>query len=367
MDLIKVGLYIGTLSFYLFTGWLKAQSDTLYICNPGDPIQLNAPQGPFSYEWFPDFNLDNPTIANPTATTYTNQAYILKRIPLPGDDNLITNPSFTEGDLGFESEYPYNDVINFQGVYSVNESAFNLNPVYFSDCPDHTTGDGPMMVIDGSPISDVKVWCQSIPVTPNKQYAFSTWLASVNPSNPASLQFFINDEALGNPFRAVNAVCQWRQFFDTWNSDTATVAEICIINQNTNPQGNDFALDDFAFYEIPGVIIDTTVILVEAIAASPERRVYFPNAFSPNLDGINDLFFPHLGKGPTLIQAFRIFNRWGDLVFEQTNCLPNDRSCSWDGTFRNELLNPDLYTYMAQIKFADLSVEVFTGSVWLMR
>ena len=44
---------------------LTAQPDTIFICNPGDPVQLYAPPGMFAYQWQGDANFENPTIANP--------------------------------------------------------------------------------------------------------------------------------------------------------------------------------------------------------------------------------------------------------------------------------------------------------------
>ena len=103
-----------------------------------------------------------------------------------------------------------------------------------------------------------------LPFEAGANYAFSTWLTSVNPSNPARLQFSINGTRLGGVFMAGADVCDWRQFYAVWNAASATEAEICIVNQNTNPQGNDFALDDFAFFEIPALTLDSTqVILLE--------------------------------------------------------------------------------------------------------
>lgn len=71
-------------------------------------------------------------------------------------------------------------------------------------------------------------------------------------------------------------------FYDAWNSQDTTRAEICIINQNIDPNGNDFVLDDFAFVELNHIHYDTTVFLIEAIDAAKGRLVFFPNAFSPN-------------------------------------------------------------------------------------
>ncbi|MEL6357555.1 MAG: gliding motility-associated C-terminal domain-containing protein, partial [Bacteroidota bacterium] len=352
---------------FLFVNGLIGQIDTVYSCNPGDDVQLNAPRGFFAYRWIPSTELDNPTIPNPIANPLEQTTYVVEIIPSAGGENLISNPHFSEGNQGFRSDYPYNDVINFQGVFGINESAANLNPVYFADCPDHTSGTGQMMVVDGSPISDQEVWCQTILVEPQRDYAFSAWLTSVNPSNPAELQFSINGISIGQVFRASNQVCDWRQFYEIWPADTNSSAEICIINQNTNPNGNDFALDDFSFFALDELRYDTTVVIVEALVAAQERRVYFPNAFSPNFDGINDYFVPFLGKGALVIRSFKIFNRWGDLIFEQNRCSPNDLACRWDGYFNDKPMPPGGYVYTVEILFAGREVEQYSGVVWLVK
>lgn len=353
--------------FTLVAGNLCAQPDTLYICNPGDPIQLNARPGFFAYQWLPATLLDNPNSANPIARPDSHTTFIVAMIPAVIGSNLISNATFSDGNTGFTSDYPYAQTINTQGLYGINTSAANLNPIYFEDCPDHTSGSGNMMIVDGSPTPNQRVWCQTISVVPETNYAFSAWLASVNPNNPAALQFSINGQPIGGTFRASNTVCQWQRFYEQWNAGSTTEAEICIINQNTNPNGNDFALDDFGFYELGPTEYDTTVVIVEALEAASQRRIYIPNAFSPNNDGINDHFQPFLGKGAVQTIEFKIFNRWGDLVFSKDNCPPNDPACAWDGTFNGQALNPGLYAYTTLIKFADQTTQRYNGAIYLLR
>ena len=353
--------------FILTSNIATAQVDTLYICNPGDPIQLQAPAGSFVYQWTPATEMENPTIANPTVAPFVAQMYVVRSIPEVTTDNLISNPNFSDGNANFESEYDYVERINIQGVYGVNESAANLNGIYFEGCPDKTDGTGLMMVVDGSPTPNEKVWCQTIDVKPSTDYAFSAWLTSVNPQNPALLQFSINGTTIGNIFRAGSRVCEWRQFYEIWNAETATEAEICIVNKNTNPQGNDFALDDFAFYELDEVRYDTTLVLIEAIEAAQDRRVYFPNAFSPNYDGFNDTFRPYFGKGASSILSFQIFDRWGNLLFDESHCELNDEGCAWDGTLGGKAMPPGVYVYFSKVLFADQHIELINGDVILMR
>ena len=64
-------------------------------------------------------------------------------------------------------------------------------------------------------------------------------------------------------------------------------------------------------------------------------NVFMPNTFSPNGDGANDIFYPR-GSGVFQIKVLKIFNRWGEVVFEKSNIHANDISSGWDGTFNGK-------------------------------
>lgn len=346
---------------------LNAQADTVVICNPGDQAQLQATPDQFAYTWSPPRYLSATNISNPIATPSQHTTYVVQMIPGLLSDNLVSNPNFNLGRTSFTSEYKFATSIRTQGLFGINESARNLNPVSFSDCPDHTTGDGKMLIVDGSPEPNAQIWCQTIDVVPNAQYAFSAWLTSVNPDNPAALQFFINSKPIGEVFRASPRVCHWQQFYNVWSSETSTRAVICIVNQNTNSRGNDFALDDFAFHEIEDVVYDSTVVFVEAVEAAKDRNVFIPNVFTPNGDQINDTFRPFFGKGALKIESLKIFDRWGRLVYETGDCNANEIDCGWDGTSSRGFLMTDDYAYAIRIQYADQVIETRTGTIRLLR
>ena len=54
------------------------------------------------------------------------------------------------------------------------------------------------------------------------------------------------------------------------------------------------------------------------------REVFFPNAFSPNNDGYNDFYYAYAGKEVTGIKNLKIFNRWGELVYDETDLPLNN-------------------------------------------
>lgn len=170
---------------------------------------------------------------------------------LPSGIELVVNGNFEQGNTGFSSSYSYlqgpANVMN-EGYYTVISNPNNIH-TGFNACPDHTSGTGQQMVINGATQTNVSLWCQTITVNPNTDYLFSTWVQSVNNQNPAQLQFSINGSNLGNVFSPPAVGCQWVQFFTVWNSGANTTASICIVNQNTSFGGNDFALDDISFIE----------------------------------------------------------------------------------------------------------------------
>lgn len=97
-----------------------------------------------------------------------------------------------------------------------------------------------------------------------------------------------------------------------------------------------------------------------------EGNLYMPNTFSPNNDGMNDVFYPR-GKGIADIKLFRIFNRWGALVYERSNFAANDASAGWLGTFRNQALTSDVFVYMIEVMCANGQLFKYKGNVTLVR
>ena len=158
--------------------------------------------------------------------------------------NLVSNGNFESGNTGFSSSYAYSSGnLVAEGKYDVLTNP-RTDHASFATCTDHTSGTGKMMVLNAATTAGVSVWCQTVSVSANSAYTFSTWIASVVGSNPAVLQFSINGVNLGTPFTASTSTCNWQQFCETWNSGASTSANICIVNQNTAAGGNDFALDD---------------------------------------------------------------------------------------------------------------------------
>jgi hypothetical protein len=226
---------------------LIATGDTT-ICKGGS-AQLSASGGGVSYFWYSyptDPSLLIPQQQNQVVSPQVSTMYVVQSNIATG--NLILNGTFELGVMGFSSEYVNNQVsIVEEGTYAVVNDAHTVHPNFYCN-EDHTTGSGKFMAVNGAGVANVKVWYLTLNnVQPDVRYEFSTWITSLHPTNPATLQFSINGELMGQPFQAYPTTCDWYQFFHIWDADTNHHATISIVNQNTILSGNDFALDDISF------------------------------------------------------------------------------------------------------------------------
>ena len=96
---------------------------------------------------------------------------------------------------------------------------------------------------------------------------------------------------------------------------------------------------------------------VEVIGAG---QIAFPNAFTPNEDGLNDTFRP-VSQGVIKYELL-VYNRWGELIF-----TTKDLSVGWDGTINGEFAKPDVYVWKAQGKFTNGRSFELAGDITLIR
>ncbi|MGX5820413.1 PKD domain-containing protein [Chitinophaga lutea] len=109
-----------------------------------------------------------------------------------------------------------------------------------------------------------------------------------------------------------------------------------------------------------------TVAMLPVKLACPGSTAFIPNSFSPNGDGQNDIFYVR-GRGIAQVKSFRIFNRWGQLVFERGQCRTDDPGCGWDGKFNGQPLQPDVYIYFAELVCDTNEPMQMRGNVTLLR
>ncbi|HMP12281.1 MAG TPA: proprotein convertase P-domain-containing protein [Saprospiraceae bacterium] len=124
---------------------------------------------------------------------------------------------------------------------------------------------------------------------------------------------------------------------------------------------------EMIIYELYGIdergceATDRVTVVVQKI-----RSVAVPTGFTPNDDGNNDRLLVH-GPAGTHVRNFRVYDRWGELLYQQGDFDVNDKSAGWDGTFRNTPASAGVYLWYAEVEYIDGMIEVLKGQTTLIR
>jgi gliding motility-associated-like protein len=128
---------------------------------------------------------------------------------------------------------------------------------------------------------------------------------------------------------------------------------------NTQPM---YTVTNAGLYKV--TLFNICDTLTDSVNVSVCRYSFFPNAFTPNGDGFNDVFIPFFeGVGS---MNMKIYDRWGGLVFESTE--PNK---GWDGNFATGETAPiGVYTWLIELKFNSFGTirsQIENGTLTLLR
>jgi len=147
----------------------------------------------------------------------------------------------------------------------------------------------------------------------------------------------------------------------TWTPNSNLSCNNCATPVATINNDILYRLDIETFY---GCIATDTISY--KVLCKENEQVYVPNAFSPDGDGINDVLMVR-GKGLSQVKSFIIFNRWGQVVFEQQNFAANDPSKGWNGIMRNTGTKAaqDVYVYRVESVCTAGGTFIQSGNVTL--
>lgn len=129
-----------------------------------------------------------------------------------------------------------------------------------------------------------------------------------------------------------------------------------------------YALPDTGFIpislQVTDILTGCSDLISQEIYVKPQVRIYIPNAFSPNFDGINDEFNASGDLEILKDYKMQLFSRWGNPVFIST-----DPNIGWDGSLTNAIKAAPADTYIYVISYTDNKGEkqYFSGTVLLMR
>jgi len=321
---------------------VNAGADTT-ICLT-DTVTLRAVSEGLGYTWTPSATLTNPTTKNPiarptaTATTYTVLANLGK---------------CTASDAMTVRTVPYPTVVT-QGdssiCYGDTAQLFASGGISYQWTPTLGLNDPTVSDPAASPPFTVNYVVGVIDNKGCPKPSFDSVLVTVVPPVPAKatndtavvvdqpLQLFATGAAyyLWSPSRGLNKT-------DVPNPVAHLNEDITYVVKVTTLEGC-FAYD---------------TVNVRVFKTAPD--IFVPNAFTPNGDGLNDIFRP-IPVGITNIEYFRVFSRWGQMVYSTSEIGP-----VWDGKFNGKMQASGTYVWM--VKGTDFTGKVIIkkGTVALIR
>lgn len=119
------------------------------------------------------------------------------------------------------------------------------------------------------------------------------------------------------------------------------------------------SIDTFVILPNDTIYTDTPII-IPPVPEEKDNVIFIPNMFSPNSDGINDIFYIY---GDNIYQIrISVYNRWGEMLFETT-----DQSIGWDGYYKGARVMQGVYVYYVRGFFTDGEKIHKSGSVTVIN
>lgn len=300
----------------------------------------------FNYQWTPSAGLTDPTIPNPTATPGSTTIYKLKVTDNCG------SPSVTDSMRVIVFPLP---VVDFE----VSDTA-GCEPLRVDFINNSTLRDECRWTIGGQTIYD----CDQFPLLLRAPGEYNVSLEVTSPdgcSKSLSMPSLISVKP--NPIarftmspEQVSSLYPEVQFEDYSKGDIASWSWNFAGLGTANTPNTKFTFpQDTGSYPVSLLVTTTDGCKNQTtvnVRVGPQYTLYIPNSFTPNGDGLNDIFTP-VGIGVDISKySMQIFDRWGKLLFET-----NDLSYGWNGRDNNTglVVPPGVYIY--QIKSEDITLD----------
>jgi gliding motility-associated-like protein len=96
------------------------------------------------------------------------------------------------------------------------------------------------------------------------------------------------------------------------------------------------------------------------VELTDDYPIYIPNSFTPNYDGLNDVFYVY---GQSIIKfELNIYNRWNQKIYSS-----NDQLQGWDGVYKGEIVKNDTYMYILNYTTANGRKHTKNGYITVLK
>ena len=307
-----------------------------------------------TYSWDQDGTTigDTKTLLTTEAGTYT----LVVTNDMGCEDTDITL-------VTLDNELPFADVISVKAVRCWGDKNGSISVDSFT-----TTHPPVLFSLNGGPFTSQTLYPALLPgaYTLTLQDANGCeWTAdSLFVTEPAQLMLDLGANitvALGDSVHLEALINVPFAFLDTlyWNPVLDT-AKAGTLHQDFLPLVSNYI--DLRIIDTNGCATsDRTLIMVDQ-----ERRVYIPNIIKIG-SAENDVLTVFGGRDVAEIEEFRVYDRWGDMMFQEGSFLPNDLTRGWKGRFKGKDVNPGVFIYTAVVRFIDGERILFKGDVTVFK
>lgn len=311
---------------------LATMNDTT-ICQ-GDTIQLSAQTNGLQYSWSPATGLNDPTLLNPLATVNNTTTYTITSVVggcSSSDDVVITTVPYPVSNAGADRIICFNSSVQLNA--SITGSSFTWSPAAYLNNPASLT---PFASPPSTTLFILTVFDTQGCPKPVRDTIVVTVLPRIFPSAGHDTVVVV-----GQPLQ-----------FNASGGSTYLWTPSTNLNNNNIP--DPVGVYDGSFTSIQYKVVvgdqggcsDSAYVRVSIFKTVPS--IFMPTGFTPNRDGRNDVIMP-ITAGIKKLNYFRIYNRWGQLVFTTSNIGEG-----WDGRLKGELQGSAVYAWM-------VSAEDYTG------
>lgn len=290
-----------------------------------DPLILRITSDGTKYVWTPATSLNDPTIKNPTATPTSPTTYhvlaSIGKCQSTADINVNTVP-YPQANAGPDREICFGSSAQLQAsggsIYVWSPTVFLDNPRISNPRAVNPTAGVRYVVTVRDTLGCPKPVRDTMVLTVDRLVAYAgSSDTSVVLGQPLQLNAFGGTNYLWTP--------------STW-LDNPNISDPIALPQS----------DIQYFVTVSNNIGCSAKASKRVHLYTIEPSLYVPTAFSPNGDGVNDKFAP-IPIGMRSIDLFRVYNRWGQMVFSGT-----DPANGWDGTFGGNKQGSGTYVWYAE-------------------
>lgn len=117
------------------------------------------------------------------------------------------------------------------------------------------------------------------------------------------------------------------------------------------------------------IVSDASGCIVEDyinLYISNDDAVQVPTGFTPNNDFNNDLLSVY-GQNGIKVLNFKVYDQWGERMYENADFLVNDENIGWDGNFRNKPMMPGVYTWIVEAELTNGFIQIYSGNTTLIK